>query len=259
VIENGIPVVTLPTAKTPKVTDLSRQRILLYGVAKSGKSTWCSRAPDAFFLDCENGLQSLETYKKTCTTWDEVRGTVRALRAGGHGYKTVVVDTVGAAHRLAQEDVLSKHKAEWLTDGSLSYGKGRGLTTNAIVMLLKALSDPALGLGLYLVAHEKQETVPDRFGGEIIRTGPDLHEAIVQYVIGWADMVLRVGYETVGEGDAAVINRRLYSQGSDHLVAGDRTGLLPAVMDLSFPKFQKSYEAAVALNGKAKGKKEEKA
>lgn len=259
--EDKIPSIQLPTVKAPKITDLSRKRILIYGPAKIGKSTWCSRAPEAFFIDCENGLENVEAYKKTCTSWLDVVGTVEALKRGGHPYKTVVVDTVAAAHRFAQEHVLRKHRAEWLNDGSLGYGKGRGLTVNYLVWLLKQLSDPALGLGLYLVAHERQDTVPDRHGADVIRTGPDLHESIVQYVIGWADMVLRCGYETEGGGETRTEKRMMFAAGSEFLVAGDRTGLLPATMPLSFPSFQKTYEAALGMsNGseKPKTKKEGK-
>lgn len=247
-----IPKIVLPTAKAPKITDLSRQRILLYGPPKVGKSTWCSRAPDAVFLDCENGLQSLECFKVPCRNWGEICGTVQALRNDKHPYKTVIVDSIGVAYRWAQEHVLTKHKSEWLTDGSLAWGKGTGLVTNSVVWLLKALSDPLLGLGLYVIAHERQETVKDRFGGEIIRTGPDIPDKVVQYVVGWADMVLRAGYENEGEGDATVIKRVLISQGSESLIAGDRTGCLPAVMPLSFPAMEKTYNEA--LNGKSKKK-----
>src|SRR5689334_9250930 len=74
-------------------------RLLVHGVEKVGKSALAARAPSPIFICPEDGLppEVIDTphfpVPEGGWTWSDVIDAIRALGAGEHPYKTLVIDT----------------------------------------------------------------------------------------------------------------------------------------------------------------------
>lgn len=231
----------LPTAKTPIKTDIHDLTVLLYGPAKIGKSTFCSQADSAVFLATEPGLNTLEVYQQPVTKWEELLAACLELAAGSHPFRTVVIDTVDNAYRMCSEFICKKHKVEH--ESEMDYGKGFSLVNSEFQRVLTKLS--FLPYGLVLVSHSQDKEVETRTG-KIIKSIPTLPEKARRIVLGLVDVILYADLETVSNGDGKATTRRvLRTKPSPNYEAGDRTGRLPEVIDLSFAKFAECFPSPV--------------
>ena len=77
----------LPIEKSSKIDELSRQVILVYGRAKIGKSTLCSKFEAPLFLATEPGLNHLEVFKVNITGWQKFLEACAEIAEGRHQYK----------------------------------------------------------------------------------------------------------------------------------------------------------------------------
>ena len=227
----------LPTEKTPPKKSLSDLTVLVYGPSKIGKSTWCSQADGALFLAAEAGLHSLEVYQVPVSTWEELLLACREIAEGKHPFKTVVVDTVDNAYRMCAEHMCAKAGIEHESD--LGYGKGFALVNNEFHRVLTKLS--LLPYGLFLVSHSLEREFETRTGKHT-RTVPTLPDKARQIVLGMADVILYCDLElTAGPDGSTVARRVIRTKPSSNYEAGDRTGRLPAVIDLDFGKFVEAF------------------
>ena len=69
-------------------------RLMIYGQEGVGKSTYGASAPDAIFIQTEDGLGEINCHKfPLAKSLDEVLAELTALRDEDHNYKTVVIDS----------------------------------------------------------------------------------------------------------------------------------------------------------------------
>lgn len=103
--------ITKPTQNIPYIN------VLIYGESAVGKTTLAGSAdavPEmrkVLFLDVEKGDLSLRKtdYRPDVvkvTKWKQLEGIYHALLAGGHGYQTVVVDSLSEVNDLSVDDIL---------------------------------------------------------------------------------------------------------------------------------------------------------
>ena len=244
----------LPTEKTPPKQSLSDLTALIHGPSKFGKSSWCSHAPDALFLATEPGLNHLSVYQLPVDSWEELLAACQEIAEGKHPFKTIIIDTVDNAYRACVEYILKKHKIEHESD--LGYGKGYALVNNEFQRVLTKLA--FLPYGLFLVSHSVEKEIETRTGKHT-RVIPTLPDKARKFVLGLVDMILFCDQEvTRGEGGEPVYRRVMRTKPHPNYEAGDRTGRLPAVIDLDFEKFLEAFDAATgkAAPGRAPAGKE---
>ncbi len=229
----------LPTAKTPPRDALADLTVLVYGPTKIGKSTWCSQPGDALFLATEAGLNSLEVFQSPVGTWEELLAACAEIGKGEHPFKTIVLDTVDNAYRMCADYICAKFKVDHQSD--LAYGKGYALVNNEFHRVLNKLA--LLPYGLFLVSHSVEREFETRTG-KVMRIVPTLPEKARQIVLGMVDMILFCDLETsVGKDGKTVVRRVMRTKPSAQYEAGDRTGRLPEVIDLDYPKFLAAFTA----------------
>ncbi len=182
----------LPTEKTPPRMSLSDLTVLVHGPAKIGKSTLCSKAPDALFLATEAGLNALEVYQVPISTWNEFLAACGDIARGEHGFRTIVVDTLDNLFRMCSEYICTRHKIQHESD--LGYGKGFALTNNEFYRALNKLS--LLPCGLFLICHSQAREIETRTGKRT-RTVPTLPDKARRMVLGMVDVILYCDVETV--------------------------------------------------------------
>lgn len=229
----------LPTTKTPPKIDMSRLRMMLFGLPKIGKSTFCSKFPDALFLPTERGLDSLEVYQHPIDKWSDLTVALDLLEKPTQ-FKTVILDTVDNAYKMCVDHFIAENKVKWL--GDLAFGKGTALVTGEFDRMLRRLA--ALPCGIILVSHARKKIV-EGDTGEVETATPTLHEKAREVVLGMADMVLYVDQEHVKMDDGKrVLRSVLRTKRSKSYEAGDRTGRLPETLPLDFDTFAAAFQTA---------------
>jgi hypothetical protein len=231
----------LPTEKTPARMSLSELTVLVHGPAKIGKSEMCSHAEKAIFLATEAGLNALEVYQLPILTWSEFLAACGELKDGKHDFKTVVVDTLDNLFLMCMEHVCARLKIEHPSD--LGYGKGFSLVNGEFYRALNKLS--LLPYGLFLISHSQEKEIETRTGKRT-RIVPTLPDKARRMVLGMVDVILYCDVDTVAslDGKAATERRVMRTKPTEGYEAGDRTGRLPAVIELNYAKFAEAFEKA---------------
>jgi hypothetical protein len=232
--------VVLPTQKTPAKRSISDFSILVHGASKMGKSTFCSKGEKTLFLATEPGLNSLEVYQVPITGWKELVTTCAAIAAGGHEFKTIVIDTIDNAYRMCADYICAKFNIDHESD--LGYGKGFALVNSEFHRVLTKLA--FLPHGLILVSHSCAKEIETRTGRRT-RIVPTLPEKARQIAVGLVDVILFCDFDLVEGPNGKKIRRRVIrTKPTDMYDAGDRTGRLPDLLPLDYQKFVTAFENA---------------
>ena len=81
-------------------------RIMIYGSEGVGKSSWSASAPNAIFVQTEDGLGEINCRKfPLAHNLSEVLAELTALRDEPHEFQTVVVDSADWLERLIFDEV----------------------------------------------------------------------------------------------------------------------------------------------------------
>lgn len=142
------------------------QKVVAYGPEGVGKSTLASQTPEPVFLDTEGGTHHLDVVRIDSTsTWDEVTSAVKALGDGGHGFKTLVIDTADWLEKRLIEWLCRKHNKSSIED--FGYGKGYVVLAEEFAKFLASLDGLlARGMHVLFLAHSqvRKFEAPDQAG-----------------------------------------------------------------------------------------------
>ncbi len=200
-------------------------------------STFASQFPDALFLECEPGLGNLEVYKVPTPTWPEFLDALKLVAAGGHPFKTIVVDTADNAFKFCSEFVCQKHGVSY--EGDLDHGKGWAFVKNEWHRVLTKLA--GLPYGLVLISHAQDKSIKTRTG-EYTKTIPTLPDRARGVVLGLVDMILYCDMVATKDGEGNTVTQRVvHTKPHLNYEAGDRTGRLPETMPLDFEALNRAF------------------
>lgn len=172
------------------------QRVVIYGVESVGKTTLVSQALDPLILDTEEGSHHVNTARINIGSWAELESAVRELAMGGHDFRTVVLDSIDWAEKLAVEEMLVSDKRKSIED--YPYGKGYTILAERIARLLGALDKLiAAGMHVCLVGHAKvsRHEPPDGLQA-FDRYELRLSRQTAPIVKEWADALLFANFRT---------------------------------------------------------------
>lgn len=177
-------------------------RVLLYGVEGIGKSTFGACAPAPIFLAPEDGTAHLDVHRLPVPeTWDEVLEAPRMLAAGGHPYRTLVVDTVDWVEPLLWEHICQR---DGKTDIE-AYGYGKGYVAaldqwRVFVAELERLREKT-GMAVILLAHSWVKPFKNPEGDDFDRYELKVHAKAGGLLKEWTDCVLFANWETFAAKD----------------------------------------------------------
>ncbi len=98
-------------------------RVLLYGPAGVGKSTFGASAPAPIFIQTEDGADVVGAARfPIAASYEDVETAIGALANEQHQYETVVIDSLDWLEPLIWQRVCAAHKIASIED--LGYGKG---------------------------------------------------------------------------------------------------------------------------------------
>ena len=230
----------LPTTKTKPVSSFEDEITLIYGAPKVGKSTFCSQFDSPLFLDSESGLRNLETYNIPIGSWEDLIEAYKALleakKSGTLSFKTLVFDTINNFYLYCMDYVCRKNRIAHPSD--LEYGKGWSMVRSAFTNAMNGFK--ALGLGIVYVCHASEKTIKTR-AGEYTRYDCAISGQAYELIVGSCDFVLYAAIEATTDGDRRII----HTKPCEYWNAGDKTGKLPAEIELDAKTFIKEYNKAI--------------
>lgn len=216
----------LPTQPSKKNITLNNVSVLIYGEAKIGKSTFCSRIKNALTLDTENGLNSLEVFKVRIDSWEAFLDACKEIKAGKHNFETIVIDTIDKLYDYCVDYICQQGGKKHIDD--FGYGKGQNMVVQEIKRALTKFVN--LPYGIFLVSHSKVEKAK-----EIERIVPTIHKDISKAVIGMVDQILLCEQQRLPNSEGKLVYQRIIStEPSIYHIAGDRTNLLPKEFQLNY-------------------------
>ena len=170
-------------------------RILIYGVEGVGKSSFGAGAPSPVFLAAEDGIRHLGVPQlPEPKNLDEVYGMLAELAAGGHSFKTLVVDSVDWLDPIVARHVCAKNK--WSDLEEPGYGKGYVPFAEEWRKVIAALEKVrAAGLEIILIGHAKVAAFANPNGADYSRYELATIKQSAPLLKQWADFVFFANFD----------------------------------------------------------------
>lgn len=193
-IKNGFSLEAVVSSKAQTMPPL---KAVIYGIPGIGKTSFAATFPNPILLRFEDGASALDipTFPKVLQSLQEFDQAFNALNAGGHGYKTLILDSLDWLEPLVWKYVCHKHGKESIE--SFGYGKGYiyvdDIWRNIHAKLEKLRCNHKMNI--IAIAHAVPITVdlPDLEPYQ--RYAMKLHKRGTALWTEWADMILFVNYK----------------------------------------------------------------
>jgi hypothetical protein len=203
--------ISLPQDYKNPVDSLDQYSILIHGEKKIGKTSFCSKFPDAFFLEFEPGTKGLRHRGEPVPTWEHFVGYLDLLDANPSYARTIIVDTADIAFKRCWDYICAQAGVEHPTDAN-DFGK----TWQAIdAEFARQMSRLLHGSrGVVFTSHTVIREFESYDGGTYNKLYPNLDKRACPFLLGAVDVIAYYGYYG---------NRRLITlEGSSDVEAGHR-------------------------------------
>ena len=222
--------------------DLKGKFLMIYGLPKSGKSTFGSQLPRALFMNFEQGTNALAGIRSVpILRWTDAKKVLTQLRKpqAKEMYDTVVVDTVSIAWQLCERYICQREGQESIRD--IGWGQGWTMLKNEFSEFWREIT--LLGFGILFIAHSKEKPTEmrDENGETITAVCPDLPNNAYTIVNSIVDII---GYLQVQMNPDGTSERYLYTRSTPTIFAGSRYQYL-------LPKIKFGYQELVDAIGDA--------
>jgi hypothetical protein len=223
--------------KLERVADVAPHfNMLIYGRSGVGK-TWLAGSSYAvpemrrvLYIDIEGGVLTLKkafpgVERVRISSWKQMQQLYDGLYAGGHGFNTVVIDSLTEIQKFNMDEIMRKLiEANEARDEDVPSLREWGKNLEQIRRFVRAFRD--LPLNVIFTALEREDT--DRLKRPIKL--PSLSGKMAGEVAAFLDIVLYYNMKEVTEDGEAKQVRVLQSQATESVVAKDRSGLLPPAL-----------------------------
>lgn len=230
--------------------DLSGYITYLYGHAKVGKTTLCSKFPNSLILAFERGYNALPgVMVQDITRWSEFREVIRELKKPEvqKRFSTIVVDTIDVAGSLCDKYICNQLGIDTLGEG--------GWTVNGWATYKKELEDcfrtiTQLGYALVCISHDKDKSFKRKDGTEYNQVVPTAQTSLNNIIKDMADLYL---YAAIDEKtkDRKLIVRSL----DDSVDCGSRFKYMQNEIPLDYDALIKALNEAIDKEANEHGNK----
>lgn len=241
--------------KIRRVADIQPHfNMLVYGKSGVGKTTLAGSAqavPEmrrVLMIDIEGGTLSLRRQypdidSVRVQTWKEMQLVYDALFAGGHGYQTVILDSLTEIQKFNMDDIMRKLvDQKEARDEDVPSIREWGKNLEQIRRFVRAFRDLPLNVIFTALVREDKDKMLK------LVNMPSLSGKMAGEVAAFLDIVLFYSIKEVTDADNNVKQMRvLQSQATETTTAKDRSGLLPPVM--TDPTMAQLYDTIIRKTG----------
>ena len=225
--------------------DLKGKYVLLYGKAKSGKTTAASQFPKALLCAFEKGYNAIGGIRaQDITKWADFKMVLRQLEKSEARdvYETVIIDTISIAWELCEQFICAQNSVQKI--GDIEWGGGYTACKKEFESCLRKITQ--LGYGVVLIAHNSTRVEKTADGSEFEIISHELPKRAAEICNGIVDIIGYIGNE-YKDGENY---RWLYTRETPTLFAGSRFKYLA-------PKIKFGYKELVDAIGDAIEKAEQ--
>lgn len=229
--------------------DLKDKYILLYGLPKTGKTSFAAQIPNNLILCFEKGVNFINgVYAVDIPKWSDFKAMMRQLgkEEVKNKYTTITLDTISIAWSLCEQYVCDANDVKTVAD--IPWGRGYQLVAQEFSNALREIS--MLGYGMILITHAKVriEKVDEDNSIEIV--SPNIPERAQVVVNSLVDIL---GYIKVTYIDEMTSKRELILRGTASVIAGSRLKYLPPKIPFGYQELVDSIANALEMQQKLDG------
>jgi hypothetical protein len=213
------------------------KRVVIYGTAGVGKTTFASRFPSPVFIDVEHSTDDMDVQRFDAPkNWNTIKQLVADIRDEPKvPFKTLVVDSIDWVEEACAVAVAKSKNKKRLSD--IGYGKGELGVAEEIKALLDTLLDiqEKHGVNVVLTAHTavKKFDKPGVVDGQFDRYEMKLRKHTSPLVYEWCNLLLFANFEseTIEDGNGKLkgvgdgTKRVMHTERTDAYDAKNRYGL----------------------------------
>jgi len=221
----------LPSAKSKPKFSIESFNWLIYGQEKIGKTEFASQIPDALFIPTEPGINCVEVYnavapKECLDTWEEFGALkneiVKAIDAGKFQYSMVVIDTLDNLYDMCTTYVCKAMKIDHQSDAK--WGKAYDMIQTEFERVMIQITSR---VKVMFISHSTEKEIENKVT-KVNRTQPDLPKKALKWVNGFVDFIGYINQDKVSK------QRKIYFEGGETLIAGNRGGMLENEMPFDY-------------------------
>lgn len=170
-------------------------KIVIYGPAKIGKSTFGAQIPGGVFIDIEGGLDALDATSAQAKTYKDVLAILSALATEQHDHSAVILDSLDWMENLMWQAVCQAHNVTSIELVGGGYGKGYLEAAKLWSEFFQALDylRNERGMAVVLIAHDIVSKMQPPDGEPYNYAELKLHARAAALVKEWSDCI---GYAT---------------------------------------------------------------
>lgn len=177
-------------------------RIVVYGKAGIGKTTFAASANKPLIIDLEGSADYIDVPKVHPKDFAAFIQVIDALLTEPHEFKTLCVDTLDWLEAMIHEEICRKVKAKTISDkhvAETAYGNGHILATNYFIDIRNKLDRLRIekGMAIVLNAHTLIKKRNDPLDGDFDEHSLKLHDKFSAAAVEWADAVLLLKKKTI--------------------------------------------------------------
>lgn len=157
-------------------------------------STWASQAPNAIFVQTEDGLNHIDCAKFPLSkSFGDVMTALMAIRDEKHDYQTVVIDSLSGLEPFIFAEVCREFGVKSIekADGGYARGYTHALTHWTYFRDLLDEINTKRNMMIVLIAHVGTQEVKDPETATYDRTCPRIHKKAEALISQWCDAVFQ--------------------------------------------------------------------
>lgn len=211
-------------------------KFLVFGPSKTGKTTLAGTAPKAIMLDTEGGTMAIRDKSVDVlriSTWSVFEDAVQELMMGGHGYESVILDSVTLLQEVAGRQAnLLGYIVDNDKDARQAYGAIGAMIRHKLLQLNN------LPMNVIFTAQLRERESVDIEAGQYPLT-PEVTPAILKVLVAAPDVIARTAIVQTG-ATTTDVEYRVYFGPETKSQVGNRNLDLPTVATgLTIPKLIK--------------------
>lgn len=237
-------------------------RMVVYGTAGVGKTTFATRREGTIVLPTEDGLSAIGDVDAfpVAKSFDDVMSAIGELASADHEYKHLVLDSADWCEKLIEMQVARENglKEFNIQAKELAYGRGNKAVGDKWREILEGFDflRNTKGMAITIVAHSQVKRFDDPTTDAYDRYLLDLNKESAAVVSEWADIIGFAGFRISVKEEQVGINgkkKRGLSDGSRYLYTQERPAwvaksrwAIPDQMPLDYDEFAAALAAAQA-------------